>query len=54
MAVPKRKKSRANTRTRRARWKAPRPDLVEVHIDGRPALVPRRLVKAFRRGLVTS
>ncbi|GAA0965309.1 50S ribosomal protein L32 [Actinocorallia libanotica] len=53
MAVPKRKKSRARTRTRRARWKAPRPELVDAQVDGRSIRVPRRLVKALQRGLIT-
>lgn len=52
MAVPKRRKSRSRTRTRRARWRAERPDLVDVGIDGRSARVPRRLVKAVRAGLI--
>ncbi|TCK20280.1 50S ribosomal protein L32 [Pseudonocardia endophytica] len=52
MAVPKRRLSRANTRTRRARWKAARPDLVPVTLDGRKHLVPRNLVPAYRRGLL--
>lgn len=53
MAVPKRKTSRSNTRHRRARWKAVVPDLVEVTaLDGRKLRVPRRLVAAYRRGLL--
>lgn len=52
MAVPKRRTSRANTRHRRAQWKASAPELVEVRIDGRTVQVPRRLVKAVHRGLV--
>jgi len=52
MAVPKRRKSRANTRTRRAQWKAQRPDLVPVVINGRRHLVPRNLIPAYRRGLL--
>ncbi|RZS44686.1 large subunit ribosomal protein L32 [Herbihabitans rhizosphaerae] len=53
MAVPKRKMSRANTRSRRAQWKATAPDLVPVTtLDGRKLMVPRRLVKAYRRGLL--
>ena len=35
MAVPKRKKSRANTRTRRAQWKADAPKLVKTVENGR-------------------
>lgn len=49
MAVPKRKMSRANTRARRAQWKAKAPDLVPVTIDGVRTLVPRRLVAYYRR-----
>lgn len=49
MAVPKRKMSRADTRARRARWKATAPDLVPVHVAGRRQLVPRRLAAYFRR-----
>ncbi|WP_158842519.1 50S ribosomal protein L32 [Saccharothrix deserti] len=53
MAVPKRKMSRSNTRSRRAQWKASVPDLVPVvTLDGRRLMVPRRLVPAYRRGLL--
>lgn len=52
MAVPKRKTSRSNTRHRRSQWKATAPDLVPITIDGRELLVPRRLVRAYRRGLL--
>ncbi|MCY9783321.1 50S ribosomal protein L32 [Nocardiopsis sp. EMB25] len=52
MAVPKRKMSRANTRTRRAQWKATAPELVPVTLGGRDHLVPRHLVRAYRRGLL--
>ncbi|MFC0042275.1 50S ribosomal protein L32 [Actinomadura rayongensis] len=52
MAVPKRRTSRANTRARRARWKAERPGLVTVTVDGRTVRVPRRLVRAYERGLL--
>ena len=34
MAVPKRRMSRANTRTRRSQWKAHNPALMETKIDG--------------------
>ena len=34
MAVPKRRMSRANTRSRRAQWKAKRPELVNVTVAG--------------------
>ncbi|MCH1865788.1 50S ribosomal protein L32 [Nocardioides sp. CFH 31398] len=52
MAVPKRRTSRTNTRTRRAQWKAPRPDLVPVRVDGVTHQVPRRLLRAVELGLV--
>lgn len=53
MAVPKRKTSRSNTRHRRSQWKAKVPDLVPViTLDGRKLTVPRRLVAAYRRGLL--
>ncbi len=54
MAVPKRKLSRSNTRHRRSQWKASAPALVPVTTpDGRTVTVPRRLVRAVQRGLVT-
>ncbi|MFF3754738.1 50S ribosomal protein L32 [Streptomyces sp. NPDC002018] len=52
MAVPKRKMSRSNTRHRRARWKATTPPLVPVTVDGSVHRVPRRLAKAYERGLL--
>ncbi|OHV31117.1 50S ribosomal protein L32 [Parafrankia soli] len=53
MAVPKRRTSRSNTRHRRAQWKAVAPDLVPVTTpDGRTLRVPRRLVAAYKRGLL--
>ncbi|GGK83663.1 50S ribosomal protein L32-2 [Planomonospora parontospora subsp. parontospora] len=52
MAVPKRRMSRSNTRHRRSRWKTTAPDLVPIIVDGREVLVPRRLVRAYRRGLI--
>jgi large subunit ribosomal protein L32 len=52
MAVPKRRMSRANTRSRRAQWKAKRPELVNVTVAGQQHRVPRRLLKAARLGLV--
>ncbi len=52
MAVPKRKMSRSNTRTRRAQWKAEPVDLVPVTVAGQTYQVPRRLVAAVRRGLI--
>ena len=45
MAVPKRRMSRANTRSRRAQWKAERPELVNVTVAGRQHQVPRRLLQ---------
>ena len=52
MAVPKRKMSRSNTRHRRSQWKASAPDLVPFFADGREFAVPRRLVRAYERGLL--
>jgi large subunit ribosomal protein L32 len=52
MAVPKRRTSRANTRSRRAQWKAKRPELVSVTVAGQQHKVPRRLLKAARLGLI--
>ena len=52
MAVPKRKMSRANTRMRRSQWKADNVALQETKVDGRPVVLPRRLVKAAQLGLV--
>ncbi|MBV7412743.1 50S ribosomal protein L32 [Dermabacteraceae bacterium P13115] len=52
MAVPKFKMSRARTRMRRSQWKATPEGLVEVTVRGRTAAVPRRLVKAYQRGLL--
>ena len=52
MAVPKRRMSRANTRSRRAQWKAKSPELVRVTVAGRQHKVPRRLLKAARLGLI--
>jgi large subunit ribosomal protein L32 len=49
MAVPKRKTSRSNTRSRRSQWKAAVPDLVPIKVDGETTLVPRRLIKHFQR-----
>ncbi|GII05773.1 50S ribosomal protein L32 [Planobispora takensis] len=53
MAVPKRRTSRSNTRHHRSRWKATAPALVPITVDGRELPVPRRLVRAYRRGLIT-
>lgn len=52
MAVPKRRTSRSNTRSRRAQWKAVPPDLVPVVVDGHRHMVPRRLVRAYQRGIL--
>ena len=52
MAVPKRRMSRSNTRSRRAQWKAQRPELVNVTVAGQQHKVPRRLLKAARLGLI--
>jgi large subunit ribosomal protein L32 len=52
MAVPKRRMSRANTRSRRAQWKAETIGLVNVTVAGRQHKVPRRLLKAVRLGIV--
>nr|BBF95990.1 50S ribosomal protein L32 [Mycolicibacterium peregrinum]BBF96050.1 50S ribosomal protein L32 [Mycolicibacterium peregrinum]BBF96170.1 50S ribosomal protein L32 [Mycolicibacterium peregrinum] len=52
MAVPKRRMSRANTRSRRAQWKAEATGLVGVSVAGQQHKVPRRLLKAARLGLV--
>jgi large subunit ribosomal protein L32 len=52
MAVPKRRMSRANTRSRRAQWKAKRTELVGVTVAGQQHKVPRRLLKAARLGLI--
>ena len=47
MAVPKRRMSRANTRSRRAQWKAAPVDLVPIIVDGERKLVPRKLIRHF-------
>jgi large subunit ribosomal protein L32 len=52
MATPKRRMSRANTRSRRAQWKATRTELVGVTVAGQKHKVPRRLLKAARLGLI--
>lgn len=52
MAVPKRKKSRSRTRSRRAQWKAEAADLVPIRVNGATVKVPRRLVRAVQRGLI--
>ncbi|MGB5110840.1 MAG: 50S ribosomal protein L32 [Mycobacterium sp.] len=52
MAVPKRRMSRSNTRSRRAQWKTVATGLVNVTVGGQQRKVPRRLLKAARLGLV--
>ncbi|MBM4725131.1 50S ribosomal protein L32 [Prescottella equi] len=52
MAVPKRRLSRANTRKRRAQWKAAAPALVTVTVGGQSFRVPRRLVRAVLLGVI--
>lgn len=52
MAVPKRKMSRSRTRSRRAQWKAEVPALIPVSVQGRVFLVPPRLTRAVRQGLI--
>jgi large subunit ribosomal protein L32 len=55
MAVPKRRKSRSRTRSRRAQWlaSATAADLVEVTtMDGRKIKVPGNAANAARRGLI--
>ena len=52
MAVPKRKMSRANTRTRRSTWKADLTELNTVKVACREIRVPRRLAKAYKNGLL--
>ncbi|WP_188828721.1 50S ribosomal protein L32 [Nocardia camponoti] len=52
MAVPKRRMSRSNTRSRRSQWKATVPQLVPVTVAGTEYQVPRRIVAAVRRGLI--
>ncbi|MGQ4600590.1 50S ribosomal protein L32 [Nocardia sp. R6R-6] len=52
MAVPKRRKSRSNTRHRRSQWKATAPQLIPVTVNGVVRRVPPRLVAAVKRGLI--
>lgn len=53
MAVPKRRLSRSNTRSRRSRWKATPVPLTPVRTpDGRVVEAPRRLARSIERGLV--
>jgi large subunit ribosomal protein L32 len=52
MAVPKRRMSRSNTRSRRSQWKTEATGLVNVNVAGQQHKVPRRLLKAARLGLI--
>ncbi len=52
MAVPKRKMSRSNTRTRRSAWKAKMTELQTIKVGGREITIPRRLAKAYQKGLL--
>lgn len=52
MAVPKRRMSRSNTRSRRSQWKAEATGLVTASVGGGQHKVPRRLLKAARLGLL--
>ncbi|WP_330184869.1 50S ribosomal protein L32 [Nocardia sp. NBC_01503] len=52
MAVPKRRISRSNTRSRRSQWKATAPDLISIKVGGVEYRIPRRLSRAVRRGLL--
>jgi large subunit ribosomal protein L32 len=52
MAVPKRRMSRSNTRSRRSQWKTEAAGLVNVNVAGQQHKVPRRLLKAARLGLI--
>lgn len=52
MAVPKRKMSRSNTRSRRSQWKAKLTELQPVRVGGREKRIPRRLAKAAQKGLI--
>ncbi|RPF27754.1 50S ribosomal protein L32 [Georgenia muralis] len=54
MAVPKRKMSRSNTRSRRSQWKAELTELVTVRVQGRELKVPRRLAKAYQKGMIVA
>lgn len=53
MAVPKRKMSRSNTRSRRSQWKAEATELQNVRVGGREVRIPRKLVKAYQAGLLS-
>lgn len=53
MAVPKRKMSRSNTRSRRSQWKAELTELQTVRVRGREVRIPRKLAKAYQAGLLS-
>ena len=52
MAVPKRRMSRSNTRSRRAQWKAEATAKYHVSVAGRQHKVPRPPLKAARLGRI--
>ncbi|MBM3668828.1 MAG: 50S ribosomal protein L32 [Actinobacteria bacterium] len=52
MSVPKRKMSRSNTLSRRAKWKASAVGLIDVTYRGRVYQVPARLRKAVEGGYI--
>lgn len=52
MAVPKRKMSRSNTRSRRSQWKAELTELQSVRVQGREVRIPRKLKRAYDEGLL--
>jgi large subunit ribosomal protein L32 len=53
MALPKYKKSRANTHSRRAQWKAQTSQLSTVRTpEGENVTVPQHLAAAVRKGLI--
>lgn len=54
MAVPKRRMSRSNTRSRRSQWKATATELVNVTVGGQNHKVPRRLLRLPASGSSTS
>lgn len=53
MAVPKRKMSRSNTRSRRSQWKAELTELQTIRVRGRELRIPRKLAKAYQAGLLS-
>ena len=44
--------SRSNTRNRRSQWKAKLTELNTIRVQGREIAVPRRLVRAYKEGLI--